>query len=175
MKGGNRNSGPAPDPNALRRDRDESDWVLLPASGRVGRAPKWPLLAATAHVGALQAEAGDDEALLEVVGAVAEKYHARELELWAREWKRPQAVMWERNGQEVEVALYVRALAAAEFGSAPVTLRTLVRQHQEALGISLPGLARNRWRIESRLVAVEGATPGAPARAGLKVVAGGAG
>jgi hypothetical protein len=67
--------------------------------------------------------------------------------LWNREWKRPQAVEWERNGQEVEVALYVRSLVAAEKLDAPTNLRTLVKQQQEALGISLPGLARNRWRI----------------------------
>lgn len=55
--------------------------------------------------------------------------------------------MWERNGQEHEVALYVRSLVAAERRTAPVSLRVLVRQQQEALGISMPGLLRNRWLI----------------------------
>jgi hypothetical protein len=119
-KGGARaHSGPAPDPNALRRDRDAGDWTTLPASGRDGAAPAWPLTKAT----------------------------QRELTLWKREWKRPQATMWERNGQEVEVALYVRSLRMAEMPSAPTIARTLVKQQQEALGLSLPGLARNRWRI----------------------------
>jgi hypothetical protein len=67
--------------------------------------------------------------------------------LWAARVARPQAVMWERNGQELEVALYVRSLADAEQMDASVAARTLVRQQQEALGLSLPGLARNRWRI----------------------------
>jgi hypothetical protein len=121
VKGGARSrSGPAPDPNALRRDRDGGDWVTLPAEGRKGTAPDWPLA---------------DES-------------KREVELWRREWKRPQAVMWEQNGQEIEVAMYVRTVMAAEKKDAPANMRTLLKQQQEALGLSLPGLSRNRWKIE---------------------------
>lgn len=131
-------SGPAPDPNALRRDRkeDQAGWVTLPAEGREGPAPEWPLTRAV----------------------------KREAVLWEREWARPQAVMWERLGLEVEVALYVRSLAAAEKASAPVNARTLVRQQQEALGLSIPGLARNRWRIEDaeKSPASSAATSGRP-------------
>jgi hypothetical protein len=120
-KGGARaRSGPPPDPNALRRDRpSDGEWKSLPAEGRKGRAPGWPFA----------------------------EQSSREKQLWSREWKRPQAVEWERNGQELEVALYVRCLADAESPRASVAARTLVRQQQEALGLSLPGLARNRWRI----------------------------
>jgi len=126
-------SGPAPDPNALRRDRkeDQAGWVTLPAEGREGLAPEWPLTRAV----------------------------KREAVLWEREWARPQAVMWERLGLEVEVALYVRSLAAAEKASAPVNARTLVRQQQEALGLSIPGLARNRWRIAAAAEAASAARP----------------
>jgi len=81
--------------------------------------------------------------------------------------------MWERNGQELEVALYVRSLVAAEAEDASVGSRTLVRQQQEALGLSLPGLARNRWRIAS--VEPRAAAPRARTRSRLKVVPGGAG
>jgi hypothetical protein len=56
--------------------------------------------------------------------------------------------MWERNGQAEEVALYVRALLEAAEPRASTAVRTLVKQLQESLGISLPGLLRNRWRIE---------------------------
>jgi acyl carrier protein len=39
------NSGPAANPNALRRDRrtDQAAWTRLPAAGRPGEAPAWPL------------------------------------------------------------------------------------------------------------------------------------
>jgi len=119
MKGGHPHSGPAPDPNALRRDRDAASWITLPSEGRTGDPPAWPLARPT----------------------------RRELELWQREWHRPQAVMWDANGQHEEVALYVRSLVAAEKPRATVASRTLVRQQQEALGLSLPGLARLRWKI----------------------------
>lgn len=121
-RGASSRSGPAPDPNALRRERDGGDWITLDPDGRKGKKPPaWPLTNAT----------------------------KRETALWAREWRRPQAVQWLVNGLELEVALYVRSLVAAEKPSSPVNLRTLVKQQQEALGISLPGLARNRWRIDT--------------------------
>lgn len=121
MKGGHGLSGPPRDPQALRRDRtpDGSTWTHLPAIGRQGEPPEWPLSRPT----------------------------RRELQLWQAEWRRPQAVMWEANGQQVEVALYVRCLAEAEHLRARVTLRVLVRQQMEALGISAIGLARLRWVI----------------------------
>ena len=123
MRGGARaTSGPPPDPHALRRDRDKpGDWETLAAEGRQGPAPEWPL----------------------------SQVSKRESDLWKREWERPQAVVWERNGQEIEVAMYVRTLVAAEKKDAAANVRTLTKQQQEALGISLPGLSRNKWRIES--------------------------
>lgn len=120
-KGGARaHSGPPPDPNALRRDRDSGEWLVLPAAGRPEKAPEWPL----------------------------ENQTDREAAIWEIEWARPQAVMWEQNSQELEVAMYVRSFATAEQMNATVAARTLVRQQQEALGLSLPGLHRNKWRIE---------------------------
>ena len=117
-KGGARaHSGPAPDPNSITQSNGE--WTVLPATGRAGKPPAWPL----------------------------SKASPREATLWRAEWRRPQAVMWERQGQEVEVALYVRSLVGAEKADAPVALRTLVRQQMEALGVSVPGMLRNRWRI----------------------------
>ena len=143
-------SGPAPDPMALRRDRDRSGWTHLPAEGRQGETPTWPLSRPT----------------------------ARETALWDAEWRRPQAVMWEANHQELEVAIYVRTLRQAESPRASVAMRTLLRQHQEALGLSLPGLHRNRWIIATtaapaRPAAATG-TEGRPSiRERMKVVQGG--
>lgn len=45
-RGGARvNSGPPPDPHALRRDRpqDVATWRTLPSEGREGAPPRWPL------------------------------------------------------------------------------------------------------------------------------------
>ena len=121
-KGGARaRSGPAPDPNALRRDRDKAgDWLSLPEAGRPGPPPQWPLIEAT----------------------------ERESILWERLWSLPQAVEWERQHLELEVAMHVRTLAEAEQPGSIAALRTLVRQQSEALGLSVPGMLRNRWRID---------------------------
>lgn len=100
----------------------------------------------------------------------------RELELWEREWVRPQAVMWDANGQEHEVAMYVRSLKDAEKPRSSVALRTLVRQQQEALGLSLPGLLRNRWIIADVPAPAAGQKRTAPTtsiKERMKVVAGG--
>jgi hypothetical protein len=122
MQGGARaRSGPPPDPNALRRDRDKVDWIHLPAAGRAEPSPVWPLSRAT----------------------------ARELAIWTSEWTRPQAVMWEELGLVAEVALYVRSMKDAEKTKASVAARTLVRQQMDSLGLTVSGLARNRWVIDS--------------------------
>lgn len=135
-------SGPAPDPDALRRERDSGGWVKLPAAGRMAPVPLWPLTEPT----------------------------DRELSLWDAEWRRPQALMWERNGQQLEVALYVRSLVAAESKDAPTIARTLVRQQQEALGLSVPGLHRNRWLIEAVADRPAEVRSSASSRSRLKVV-----
>lgn len=119
-------SGPPPDPNALRRDRkSDGEWTVLPAEGRAGDPPAWPLTDAT----------------------------ARELELWVGLWAKPQAVQWERLGQATEVALYVRRLAEAEERGSATSLTTLVRQLADALGLTIPGLRVNRWKIATDQVA----------------------
>jgi hypothetical protein len=118
-KGGARsNSGPPPDPNALRRDR-EGEWLTLPANGRQGDPPRFPLLDPT----------------------------LREWDLWTEMWAKPQAAVWEKRGLEHEVALFVRRLAEAESPAAPATIGTLVRQMMDSLGLTTPGMRNNRWQI----------------------------
>lgn len=131
-KGGARaNSGPAPDPNALRRERDAGDWVLLPSTGRPGPAPKWPFATQT-----------DREAIV-----------------WADLWAKPQALMWERFGQEHEVALHVRTFVMAEELDAPVARVTLARQQADSLGITTPGMRANRWKVAQGELPAGSGTP----------------
>lgn len=144
-------SGPAPDPNALRRERDAGEWTVLPAEGRSGTTPDWPLVGQT----------------------------DREEGLWTQLWSKPQALMWERFGQELEVALYVRNFALAELPGAPVNLGTLVRQQMDSLGLTTPGIRANRWRITRDEVSeqrIAKSTTKAPSsRSRLKVVPSGDG
>jgi hypothetical protein len=112
-------SGPPPDPNALRRERDAGEWVDLPSEGRDDVPPEWPLI----------------------------DFSPRERDLWLRLWSMPQALMWERYSQELEVALYVRQVARFEQPRSSVILGTLVRQMADSLGLTTPGMRANRWRI----------------------------
>ncbi|WP_433699089.1 hypothetical protein [Nocardiopsis sp. CA-288880] len=133
-------SGPAPDPDALRRNRpsDAAAWSTLPAEGRTGAPPEWPLI----------------------------DVQPREWDLWRDLWSRPQAVMWERLSQELEVALFVRKLAEAEQPRASVELQKVVRQYLDSLGLSVQGMLRNRWRITApeQDDADDAPAPAAPAR-----------
>lgn len=130
-KGGARvQSGPPPDPNALKRNTpgDAATWTLLPGEGYDGEVPDWPL-------------AGQLD---------------REAVLWEEMWRKPQAVMWARLGQELELALFCRNFAAAEFPGAPVMLQTVVLRLLDSLGLSTQGMLRHRWRI---MPAIEVAAP----------------
>jgi hypothetical protein len=118
-KGGARSrSGPAADPNSLRSDR--AGWTHLPAAGRDGDAPAWPLPRPTKF----------------------------ELEVWRDLWKKPQALMWERRGWEVQVALYVRTLRQASGAGARASTLTVLLRQEVNLGLTEDGLARNRWIID---------------------------
>jgi hypothetical protein len=94
--------------------------VRLPAEGRHGDPPEFPLL----------------------------RPSKRELELWARAWKRPQAVAWEAMGCEDVVARYVRVLIAAEKRSATGSVLMEVRRFEDALGLSPVAMLRLRWTID---------------------------
>lgn len=114
-------SGPPPDRNARRnRTTDHGGWIHLPAEGREGDAPDWPLSRPTKF----------------------------ERERWTAEWLRPQAIMWERRGWEVQVALYVRTLRVATGPKASATSTSSLLRQMVNLGLTEDGLARNRWIID---------------------------
>jgi hypothetical protein len=152
MAGGARvGAGRPPDPNALRRDRkDDASWTRLPAEGRQGDLPAWPL---------------PDQS-------------EREAHLWSEFWSKPQAILWERNGQTYEVAMYVRTFAEAEQSGAVVTLRTLARQQADALLLTIPAMRQARVAIagdevNSRRTAKSKAPRQTSPRDRLKAVPGG--
>lgn len=117
--GARRRSGPAPDPGSLRQLARTDEWIKLPASGRPGDPPAWPLPRPT----------------------------LREKALWAKLWSSPQAVEWEQQQIDFEVALYVRRLSEAEVRRSPATLSTLVLRMATSLGLTGDGLRANRWLI----------------------------
>lgn len=156
-KGGARTrSGPPPDPNSLTSA--DGEWTILPASGRPGPPPKWPLPAPM-----VPSKDGPE---------VLEEIQARELEVWAGLWSLPQAIEWERLHQEHLVGLYVRRLVEAEVVASSVSLSTLVRQLADELSLTTGGMLRNRLRVGPAASTV-GETPGPvrqSAKARLQVV-----
>ena len=118
--GARRSSGPAADPNALRRDRaGDAAWVTLPAEGFQGDVPSFPL------AGALQAE----------------------VDLWVELWAKPQAAMWSKLGMKFEVAAYVRAFLESVEAEASAGLKTAVLRMSAEIGLSLPGMHSLRWKF----------------------------
>lgn len=200
-RGGARvNSGPPPDPNALRRDRreDKAGWTLLPAAGRQGDVPEWPL---GAHIGlatklelleteremlGVQIDAGVaprgavakvaklDQAVAELRARV-EAATAMEVGLWATLWATPQAVAWEQLRWTREVALYVRWQVQAELGDLDAGKEA--RQWSDRLGLNPTALLRNRWKIVDQATPAPATPRAARARssskARLEVVQGG--
>lgn len=112
-------SGPPPERGALSRSDEE--WLPLPAGGREGPVPEWPLSDPT----------------------------EREWELWVVQWSKPWAVAWERFSQELEAAMLVRAVAVAEHPEASAADRNVVVRLMDSLGVTEGGRAKNRWFIDA--------------------------
>jgi hypothetical protein len=154
-KGGARSrSGPKPDPNALRRLRkDDAGWTTLPSEGRTDPAPEWPLTEAT----------------------------GRELVIWERWWRKPEALLWESDGSADYVALTVRMFSEAEVEKASAENRKTVRMMMADLYLTRDAKDRARIRIAADETAEKrdekaAATPSAvpSARERFEIVNGGA-
>ncbi len=139
-------ASPIPDPTALRRDRkDDASWTTLPSKVDV-KVPAWPLV-------------GQSE---------------RELELWEAIWKRPQALLWKQNTQEIEVALYCRQLAMVEMPSAgggAANHAILIRQSENLL-LTIPAMYKAHVKIaadEISALSNKKSSSKSPASAGTSV------
>src|SRR5262249_50810604 len=123
--------GPGASQDPVRRNARPSGQVL-PAEGRQGALPEWPLrpdVTLQARLDVLRAEQEQLERLLDgcddpkeanklrfrlgknveavaVLEATIENASELELEIWAEAWSTPQAVVWERLRWTREVAQY---------------------------------------------------------------------
>ncbi len=170
-RGGARvNSGPPPDPNALRRSKkhDQATWTDLPAEGRQGPVPEWPLAAS-------EVDRSAPPAVRRAAVEARRRAADREVELWRELWATPQAVVWERMGWRVEVALYVRLVVQAERAAETKALAE-ARMWSDRLGLNPAAMLRNRWRVVADEVAARrsvGGTPSSSVRDRLRAVNGG--
>lgn len=183
--------GPAPNTNSRRRNAT-LPMTLLPATGRAGDTPRWPLLndvAMTARCDSARRLRDELEMQLlepELTGrrrtSVQKKYDAAlteanilqkkleaqqgvEAELWGDLWRLPQAVMWERLGWIREVAQYVRWKVQAEMGDLDASKES--RMLADRLGLNPLAMLRLRWEVSSDEVAAQRSAR--PARSGRDV------
>lgn len=163
--------GPAPNPNRRRRNATVP-MVPLPATGRSGCAPPWPLGADIVTRAKLQVAEDKVEELgwklaegkpvqsqltrakerVAELQAVVDIQYERELELWRELWRLPQAVAWERLLWLREVAQYVRWKVLGESGDLDAAKEA--RQLADRLGLSPLALLRLRWEIVDQMPGV---------------------
>jgi hypothetical protein len=128
-----------PKENPVRRNARVGPLVL-PAEGRKGLAPNWPLDPATLP----------------------------EAELWRDLWATPQAVAWEHHGWTRVVARYVRCALAAE--DLDKNALAEARQLEDRLGLTPKAMRMLLWTIASDEVAEKRQETSAGARGRIKAV-----
>lgn len=145
--------------------------MKLPAEGRQGAAPDWPLrpdVALQARLDVLRGEQADLEQALDgmepgkeanrlryrlgqnvekvaLTEAIIRNADELERELWAELWATPQAVAWERLRWTREVAQYARWKAKAELGDLDASRES--RMLGDRLGLTPRSLQDLRWEI----------------------------
>lgn len=165
--------GPPPKPAGERRRRNATiAMTRLPAGGRKGDPPKWPLIddvvattqrdMARRHADELELQLlepdlqGRQRASVQrkldaaqsaatVLDKQIEAQAALESELWRDLWATPQAAAWERLGWTREVAQYVRWKVKAELGDLDASKEA--RQLGDRLGLTPLAMLRLRWEV----------------------------
>lgn len=167
--------GPAPKHPSVRQRRNNAkkDFRSLPAEGRQGDAPAWPLLpdlSLTAKLEFNRDRIADlqlkyeseedgrkkggirrnlDKAEMEVaqLELIIEQARDAEVGLWIELWATPQAVIWEEAHAEREVAQYVRWKIRGEAGDLEASKEA--RMLSDRLGLNPLALLRLRAEIEN--------------------------
>ena len=162
--------GPAPKPPDQRRRRNATMAAMqLPAEGRQGEPPAWPLPpdvraealldslrdeqaavlgridAGEKPEGPLRAKLARLSQRIDILEAVQAQQADLEAELWRGLWRTPQSVAWERLLYTRAVAQYVRWKAKAELGDMDASKEA--RQHEDRLGLNPLSLRRLGWEI----------------------------
>lgn len=132
--------GPAPKANPQHRI-PRSGLVKLPAEGRRGDPPKWPLDG---------------------------RQSAAERRLWAQLWATPQAVVWERLGWTRTVARYCRVLLVAEELAKDALAEA--RQLEDRLGLTPKAMRMLLWEIATDELADRRPEPAQDVRRRIRAV-----
>jgi len=128
-----------PKPDAVRRNA-RPGITMLPAKGRQGDAPDWPI--------------GDP--------------HPLETALWQELWATPQAHAWEQLGWTRIVARYCRCVIVAE--GLDKDAMSEARQLEDRLGLTPKAMRMLMWQIAPDEVAEKRQETSAGARGRIKAV-----
>lgn len=185
--------GPAPKrPENRARTNATFAMTQLPAGGRTGRAPKWPLGSDTkleTEIGLLKLGMKDTEEEIRWLSTARERSAARrrlerqkkkvrELEalrsaaskiertIWSALWKTPQATQWEKRGWYREVALFARHQAKGESGSLDDAKEARMREN--LIGLNDMSMLRLRWEIGAPTESGSGRTTAAKKASGSR-------
>lgn len=123
----------------------EFNPLALPASGRGGRAPAFPL----PKIVRFDVQVIEGKAVKVADRGIGDAFRKRELELWRELWKTPQALAWEREPWRwPTVAKYCRIMASTEAEpDASAALLSRERELRNECGLSPDGLRMNGWAI----------------------------
>jgi hypothetical protein len=117
--------------------------LILPAEGREGLAPAWPL---------------PDPASPEETVA------------WDQLWSTPQAVAWEKLGWTRTVARYCRIMVESERPGAKADVRGAASTMEDRLGLTPKAMRLLLWAIAEDETASENSVTLLPARRNIKAV-----
>ena len=117
--------------------------LLLPAEGRSGPAPAWPL---------------DFEMTTE------------ETRAWRELWSTPQAVAWEKLGWTRTVARYCRIMVEAERPGAKSDVRNSATSMEDRLGLTPKAMRLLLWAITEDETTSENSVTLLPAPRNIKAV-----
>lgn len=131
---------PKLDPSRGPRGRGPT---ILPAEGRKGDPPPWPL-----------ADSMDDD----------------ECDAWVQLWSTPQAVAWETLGWTRTVARYCRVMVAAEDREATAAILAQATALEDRLGLTPKAMRLLLWSVASDEVGQKRQQPVAGARGRIKAV-----
>lgn len=134
--------GPAPKFDPVRRNA-RGGPLQLPAEGRKGEVPAWPLPGKPA---------------------------VAEAKAWVELWATPQAVAWERLGWTRTVARYCRVMVAAEKPGAPPAYLAQAVVLEDRLGLTPKAMRMLLWQVATDEVAERREQASTGARGRIKAV-----
>jgi hypothetical protein len=115
-------NGPPANPNSLRSAKLGAEWTRIPSNARADKeTPDWP---------AYVPEPSDEE-----------------LALWIDLWRKPQATLWIRDQNELQVAMYCRLFISSMQPGGFVTEKTAAERMAGSLLLTTPALLAAKVRI----------------------------